>query len=223
MVGYPPWQTSSPLWHRDIFHRIGGFNPDVMYGDDSDFHLRALLLGVCFRKHPDMLPDVFIRRSEMSRITNNRSLTMLKSRMNRLRSGLSDARRAGRLDAVQLWESQYFREAEWFLFQVPGSKSWQWSILREARREFQVGWFRCTVVALYFLVAQLTRTHFYTILRLARRLAMGLLPNSYFDRVRDTLGERRLSNVRLAELRECLQPLCRRLEEFKRNIEGRHG
>ena len=194
-----------------------------MYGDDSDFHLRALLLGVCFRKHPGMLPDVFIRRSEMSRITNNRSLTMLKSRMNRLRSGLSDARRAGRLDAVQLWESQYFREAEWFLFQVPGSKSWQWLILREARREFQVGWFRCTVVALYFLVAQLTRTHFYTILRLARRLAMGLLPDSYFDRVRQTGDERRLSTVRLAELRECLQPLCKRLEEFNRTVEGRHG
>ncbi|MFM7830855.1 MAG: hypothetical protein ACKPJD_03655, partial [Planctomycetaceae bacterium] len=82
----PPWQTSSVLWRRAALESIAGFNEAVMYGDDSELHARALISGIGFEIQPAQLPDVFIRRSAVERITNTVSDGLLNSRLKRLRA-----------------------------------------------------------------------------------------------------------------------------------------
>ncbi len=205
----PPWHTSSPLWRREKLLALGGFNEAVCYGDDSDLYVRALLGGARVRKVPEALPDVFIRRSDEARITNSLTPGLLKSRRIRLEEGTRFLKGAGdrtglvrvcsgngrsAIDqsltsaptfskrALRLWEGQYFVEAEFLLFNVTDPYAAIRRVLEDWRRRFQPSLARRAVVTGYFRFAVAYRKRAYLLLRVARRLAMKLLPAEYFPR-----------------------------------------
>ena len=55
-------------------------------------------------------------------------------------------------------------------------------VLADWKRDFPPGVARRTIVRAYFAVALASRQHAYLLLRIARRLAMRLLPADYFPR-----------------------------------------
>ena len=179
----PPWHTSSPLWCRDAFNRVGGFNEAVMYGDDADLHVRALLTGLNYVKCPQSLPDVFIRRSATARITNSLGEAIQQSRLTRLIEGSNYLRIAGARDEIQqIWEGQYFVEGEFLLFNAEQPGLWIHKVIKTWCTEYHPSLFRKLLVKVYFEIAQLMRYRGYLMLRLARRLVMLMLPQDFFPK-----------------------------------------
>lgn len=178
----PPWHTSSPLWRRQAIEQLGGFDEEIMYGDDADLHMRALFSGLPYKKVDRVLPDVFIRRATEDRITNTLSDRLLDSRMKRLERGAHLLKQRGTSEQQQAWEGQYFVEAEFLLFSVPNSVERQLSVLATWQREWTPSIVRSIVARSYMAAARLTKNHGYIVLRFARRLAMLLLPESFFPR-----------------------------------------
>lgn len=178
----PPWHTSSPLWRRQTIEQLGGFDEEIMYGDDSDLHMRALFAGLPYKKVDSVLPDVFIRRAAEDRITNTLSDRLLDSRMTRLERGTKLLKQSGTAEQQQVWQGQYFVEGEFLLFNVPNSVERQVNVLRSLRHQWNPPAARTLVATGYMAVARLTKNHGYIVLRLARRLAMLLLPASFFPR-----------------------------------------
>jgi glycosyltransferase involved in cell wall biosynthesis len=177
----PPWQTSSPMWRRGVIGPLGPFDENLSYGDDSDFHLRALLSGVRVIQFENATPDVFIRRSDSARITNSLSPDLIEARRTRLSTGTeflkSDARFASYLG---VWEGQYFVEAEFLLFNTGSPADDVTNALDLWERDFSPSVIRRSLVRFYFKLALLCRAHAYLLLRLARRAAMLLLPSTFF-------------------------------------------
>jgi glycosyltransferase involved in cell wall biosynthesis len=179
----PPWHTSSSLWRREAFDRIGGFNEAVMYGDDTDLHVRALLRRLGYAKYPEVLPDVFVRRSERARITNRRDQTILESRLVRLLEGSKALNTAeAKVDMRKIWEGQYFVEGEFLLFNTEQPGAWIHKVLKAWIAEFHPSLFRRLLVKSYFMVAQATRDSLYIVLRLARRFVILMAPKEFFPR-----------------------------------------
>ena len=178
----PPWHTSSPLWRRQAIEGLGGFDEEIMYGDDADLHMRALFAAIPYKKMEGNLPDVFIRRAAEDRITNSLSDRLLDSRLTRLERGTQLLKRCGTSEQQQVWQGQYFIEAEFLLFNLPNSVERQVSVVRSWRHHWTPPKARILKATGYMAVARLTKNHAYVILRLARRVAMLLLPESFFPR-----------------------------------------
>ena len=177
----PPWHTSSPLWKRESLLRLGGFNEEVFYGDDSDLHLRALVDGLIVRLYPEALPDAFVRRSEAPRITNDLSQELIESRRVRLREGTRFLKsRSGISRLLDWWEGQYFVEAEFLLFNQHRSSDALRAVLNDWEQAFPRPLLLRFMVQAYFSVALACRRHAYLVLRVARRVAMKVLPAEYF-------------------------------------------
>jgi glycosyltransferase involved in cell wall biosynthesis len=201
----PPWHTSSPVWRKDAFMALGGFNENVMYGDDAELHTRALLRGINCRKFTDCLPDAFIRRGEQQRITNAQLSSLMPSRQARLAEGtrlLQECNADSYL--VRLWEGQYIVECEELLFNSDDSAPHIDDVLSAWSSQYQPGsWHRWCVYS-YFRIAGLCRDQAYWALRLARRLAMTLLPCEYFPKG-GGFQNWMLSDRQLEEIRETLR------------------
>ncbi|MBL8873389.1 MAG: glycosyltransferase family 2 protein [Planctomycetaceae bacterium] len=203
-ISDPVWHTSSPLWMRNHFLLKGGFNERVMYGDDSELHLRCLLNNSKFRKFPHELPDAFVRRAEQERITGSITNLLIQSRRIRLEVGSDVVEQSGRNELCELWQSQYVAECEFLLFNAPQAKSacneviadWnkRWSIYPIARKMFQS----------YINLGWKTRDKARIVLRVARRLIIHTTPRCYYPRVR--CMDRYLSDTTLIELRAKLNP-----------------
>jgi glycosyltransferase involved in cell wall biosynthesis len=177
----PPWHTSSPLWKRESLLRLGGFNEEVFYGDDSDLHLRALVDGLIVRLYPEALPDAFVRRSEEPRITNDLSAMLIESRRIRLREGTRFLKsRSGTSRLLDWWEGQYFVAAEFLLFNQHRSSDALRAVLNDLEQAFPRPLLLRFMVQAYFSVALACRRHAYLVLRVARRVAMKVLPAEYF-------------------------------------------
>ena len=181
----PPWHTSSPIWRREAIIELGGFNENVMYGDDTDLHIRALLAGLSYQKVTTERPDVFIRRSDDARITNTISSQLLQSRLIRLREGSKTILTHDNWDQQQCWEGQYVVEAEFLMFNCPGSGEHQAIVLREWRERHKPSLLHRIIIKTYFGIANRCKQHCYIGLRIARRIAMRLLPVSYFPQASD--------------------------------------
>jgi len=188
LKGDGPWCVSSACWTKSALRRIGGFNEAVMYGDDADLHIRALLAGLRFVQLSDRKADIFIRRSDVPRITGTvtgLSDPLLQSRVVRLTQGTVAIVQAGadpRL--LRLWQSQYFMEAEFLLFNVPDSSRRLRSLIQQWRMDFpQEGW-RIMLTATYLGWCEFWRSRWYLQVRLARRIVMCVLPECWFPRRR---------------------------------------
>jgi hypothetical protein len=176
----PPWHTSSPLWRREALQQVQGFDEDVIYGDDADLHIRALLAGQTFRKFNDQLPDAFVRRADDSRITNTLTERLLDSREMRLARGSAAMQVAGSREEQLAWQGQYLVEVEFLLFNVPDSRLRQDRILSAWREVWQPVWRHWVIARSYVTMAQATRSSCYPVLRVARRVARALLPECFF-------------------------------------------
>ena len=176
-----PWCVSSPLWRKAAFERIGGFNPRVLYGDDADLHIRALLGGIRFLQCPEAPSDVFVRRSDAARITNSCNEALLESRRVRLTEG----QRALRvMDAAsqyhEVWEGQYFVEGEFLLFTQKNPYQ-QLAKLKEIWAQDYPGFtWRRRLGWSYLCLAVSLKPRCYFLLRLLRRLVMIILPECWF-------------------------------------------
>lgn len=56
-----PWNVTCPIWRKDSFEKIGGFDDSFLYMEDPDLHLRALYAGLCFQTFYNLPPDCFYR------------------------------------------------------------------------------------------------------------------------------------------------------------------
>lgn len=176
-----PWCVSSPLWRRSSFQKIGGFNERVCYGDDADLHIRALLSGLQVRQFPDATPDVFIRRSETTRITNSSSAEFLDSRLERLEVGtvtLQEGQAMERYHAI--WEGQYFVECEFLMFTQDRSAHAMQRVLERWSETYRPDSLRRCLVKFYFAFSFFFLKRCYFLVRIARRMAMLLLPREFF-------------------------------------------
>ena len=183
LLSDPPWHTSSTVWRSDVIRRLGGFNERVMYGDDADLHIRALIQKVAFRKQCAVLPDIFIRRSETGRITNTVSDRLLESRLTRLREGTRVVQQSGSAADQRAWQGQYFVECEYLLFRGGrDSGGWISRVLAAWRADWPESHQQRIVAAAYLRWARLCRWRAYWGLRVARRLAMLVLPVEFFPR-----------------------------------------
>jgi glycosyltransferase involved in cell wall biosynthesis len=179
--GAPPWHTSSPLWRKAALASISGFNENVLYGDDSNLHLRALVSRLTPRTFPHAVPDVFIRRSGIPRITNSLTPQLVESRRVRLREGLQFLKaHDGTWDLLRAWEAQYFVEAEYLLFNIDDAGEPIELVLAAWEREFSPSFRRRSAVRGYFSIAVACRRRAYLMLRVARRVAMVILPAAFF-------------------------------------------
>ena len=175
----PPWHTSSPLWKREAFETVGGFNEFVMYGDDSDLHMRALLHGISYCKSIDQMPDAFVRRADQVRITNTISESLLDSRMDRLEQGSLALKLQGTPLQCRVWQGQYFVEAEFLLFNVPNSKTRQRQVMEAWKANWQIGFLTSILIIAYFHTARATKKRFYLLLRIARRFVAIFFPEPF--------------------------------------------
>lgn len=181
LVSDPPWCVSSTLWKRETLRKLGGFNERVMYGDDADLHIRALLENFSFIDYPEIETDVYIRRSETARITNSCGPKLLESRRVRLQEGtraLSEYR--ANAEIKELWEGQYFVEGEFLMFTQEGSQQEMQSLLKIWSATYPASRKRIRVAAFYFRCGYLFRKRCYLLVRLARRIVMKLLPRGWF-------------------------------------------
>lgn len=177
----PPWHTSSPIWRTNALRGIGGFNEAVFYGDDSDLHMRALAEGMKINKETEVVPDLFIRRSNTPRITNSLSPFLVASRLTRLREGSLFLKSKPELKHIMdIWEGQYFVEAEFLLFNHESADNALRLVLQDWCTDCRPPRRRRWGVICYFAVALAFRKRAYLILRVARRIAKALVPVSYF-------------------------------------------
>ena len=59
-----PWGVCSPIWKKEFFTIIGGFDEDMVFMEDPELHTRALLTQkVKFYVLSKSTPDVYYRRS----------------------------------------------------------------------------------------------------------------------------------------------------------------
>jgi len=56
-----PWNVTCPIWRKDSFEKIGGFDDSFLYMEDPDLHLRALYAALCFQTFYNLPPDCFYR------------------------------------------------------------------------------------------------------------------------------------------------------------------
>jgi hypothetical protein len=175
----PPWHTSSPLWRKSSFTSLGGFNESLVYGDDSDLHMRAIIVGKQIRKFTDAMPGAFVRRSHTPRITNTVDSRLLASRLKRLTAGTRFLQ--GRTKTYRdAWEGQYFMEGEFLLFNLEKPDTALTDLFAVWEQDYPAARTRRIAARAYFSVAMRSRDRAYLIVRLARRLAMLLFPPEYF-------------------------------------------
>jgi glycosyltransferase involved in cell wall biosynthesis len=202
LLSDPPWHTSSPLWRKSAFTSIGGFNEQLIYGDDSDLHYRALTAELRTATFPG-LPDIFVRRSSASRITNSLTSELIASRLQRLRQGMiflvaSDASEEHR----NIWEGQYFNEAEFLIFNG-GQSSEIRAVVDAWIDDCSPSAIRRSLVKSYISIGWTCRDKAYVLLRIARRAAMLLLPREYFP-VGGTFHQVKISATDMGTLRDRL-------------------
>jgi len=62
-----PWQTASPIWRRQALDQLGPWDESLLRWQDWEFHLRALVKGLKYKKFKDA--DCFFRMPTQNRET----------------------------------------------------------------------------------------------------------------------------------------------------------
>jgi len=63
------WQTTCPIYHKDAFSRSGGFDEDLPFWQDYEFHTRLLIQNFKYDKFYNVKPDCFNRRHTQTSIS----------------------------------------------------------------------------------------------------------------------------------------------------------
>ncbi|MEM9679400.1 MAG: glycosyltransferase family A protein [Bacteroidota bacterium] len=77
------WQTTGPIWCKEVLERLGGFNEQLNCWQDIDIHLKALFSGLKYKVFNHYRPDCFYRKVSKDTISqsNINSLEKLESRL----------------------------------------------------------------------------------------------------------------------------------------------
>lgn len=59
--GKNPWNITCPIWRKEVFQNVGGFDENFLFMEDPELHLRALNKGIHFKTFYDLPPDCFYR------------------------------------------------------------------------------------------------------------------------------------------------------------------
>lgn len=68
---HAPWYTCGPLWKREAVERVGRWDVSLPFGQDLEFHIRAILLNVRFERFAKV--DNYHRGHLSARISNSNS------------------------------------------------------------------------------------------------------------------------------------------------------
>jgi glycosyltransferase involved in cell wall biosynthesis len=69
------WQTTGPLYKREVILKVGGFREDLPFWQDFDLHIRCLLTGLTYRKFFNHPPDNYHRKNYKDSISRTISYT----------------------------------------------------------------------------------------------------------------------------------------------------
>jgi glycosyltransferase involved in cell wall biosynthesis len=82
LIGDAICQGTGTLWKKKSFINAGMWNVDLKLWQDVELHLRSILNGYTYKKRFDLIPDIYIRVSEVSLSrTGYHSLPKLQSRI----------------------------------------------------------------------------------------------------------------------------------------------
>lgn len=56
-----PWNVTCPVWRKEAFTRMGGFDEDFLFMEDPELHLRSLYGGIRFKTFYDLPADCYYR------------------------------------------------------------------------------------------------------------------------------------------------------------------
>jgi glycosyltransferase involved in cell wall biosynthesis len=56
-----PWACPNPIWKKESFVNLGGFNEDLIIMEDPELHTRALLNGLKYEVDSNGIPDCYYR------------------------------------------------------------------------------------------------------------------------------------------------------------------
>ncbi|MDF1547660.1 MAG: glycosyltransferase [Bacteroidales bacterium] len=62
-----PWQTMAPIWKKESFLKLGGFNEELIIMEDPELHTRALLNELNFEVIKESKPDCFYRQNSFNK------------------------------------------------------------------------------------------------------------------------------------------------------------
>jgi len=65
-----PWSGSALLWKKNSFTDLGNWNEQLICWQDWELHLRLILKGLRIKENYHLRPQIFIRRNDVSQITN---------------------------------------------------------------------------------------------------------------------------------------------------------
>ncbi|MFT3789240.1 MAG: glycosyltransferase family 2 protein [Tepidisphaeraceae bacterium] len=111
-----PWQTTSPMWRRPAFEKLGGWDEAALSSQDWEFHIRAILAGLKYERFREI--DCHWRAPDASRQSIGKvALTKpehVRSRAKVIEGLLQRVRDKGRFDekAKPLFAGLYFHTAE---------------------------------------------------------------------------------------------------------------
>ena len=160
------WCVSSALWRADSLRALGGFNPEIWYGDDAELHIHALLEGLRFREYPESEPGVFVRRGVEARATNSLPPAMIRSRGIYLQQVSALIDRYPQAESHhRLWNTAYFAEAEFLLFK--GAYQSISSVLQAMKPLIPNGEYRA--IMLYFAIARTVQPRLPLLFRIWRK------------------------------------------------------
>ena len=66
-----PWQTTMPIWRRESFLELGGWDEALTNWQDWELHVRALRRGLAYAVATSAPPDCFVRRGPHERISGH--------------------------------------------------------------------------------------------------------------------------------------------------------
>ena len=82
LSGDPICQGTGTIWKKTSFVKTGMWNEELLLWQDIELHLRSFLQGLKYKKRMDLLPDIYLRVSDISLSrTGFNSLAKLKSRI----------------------------------------------------------------------------------------------------------------------------------------------
>jgi glycosyltransferase involved in cell wall biosynthesis len=176
----PPWCMTSPIWKREKLIEIGGLDPALRYGTDSELHTRALIHGLRYAKITYSLPDTFIRRDSTPRFNSTISEGLMQAQIDRLSAGrLLLTNNNCPPHYFNLFQRQYFSCLEYFIFNAPQPTKWiklliaDWNLLPVTTK------FDISLMRTYGIAGAFFRKHLYLLLRISRRLILWLRGNTH--------------------------------------------
>lgn len=76
---HAPWYTSGPLWRRAAVDRVGPWDIELPFSQDLEYHIRALLAGVCFLRFTQV--DQYIRGHQGPKVSRRDDLQGMSHRI----------------------------------------------------------------------------------------------------------------------------------------------